>query len=307
MDKDVTKSTLFFESNGVKCAADFYLPTGAAEKSPCIVMAHGFSATKDSFGMPAFAGSFAEGGFAVLAFDYRNFGESGGVPRQVIHIPRQREDFHAAIRFARSLDNIDPDRIILWGSSLSGGHVVDVAAKDPEIAAVIAQVPFLDAFKGKGSEKAPANIQLKLLSAALRDAVHGLLGLPPHLIPVVGNPGEFATMTEQEAKPVAGATAEGTTWRNEFAPRIAFGMPRYKDGTAECLNMPVLFCIAEQDVQASPAFTMEIAKRIPKGEVRIYPVGHFGLYTGEMRDRVISDQLKFLGRALGISTSLSNR
>lgn len=304
MDNDVTKSKLFFASGGVKCAADLYLPAETTGRLPCIVMAHGFSATKDSFGMPAFAGRFAADGFAVVAFDYRNFGESDGEPRQVIHIGKQREDYHAAIGFARSLDRIDSDRIALWGSSLSGGHVIDVAANDPKIAAVIAQVPFIDAFRGKGSEKAPAKIQIRLLFAALRDAVHSLLGMPPYLIPVVGNPGEFATMTEPEAKPVADAVlAEGATWRNEFAPRIAFGMPRYREGTAERLSMPVLFCIAEHDVQASPAFTMEIARKVPKGEVRSYSVGHFGLYAGEMRNQVIADQLEFLGRCLGTNTS----
>ncbi len=295
----MTKSKLFFESEGVKCAADLYIPAEAAGKLPCIVMGHGFSGTKDSFGMPAFAGQFAVNGFAVLAFDYRNFGESEGTPRQVIHVRKQRDDYRAAIRFARSLDRINPDKIALWGSSLSGGHVIDVAAKDLRIAAVIAQVPFIDAFKGGSTETAPAKVQFRLLYAALRDTVHGLLKLSPYLIPVVGNPGEFATMTEPEAKPIADtAIAEGSKWRNEFAPRIAFGMPRYKEGTAEFLKMPVLFCIAEHDIQASPVFAAEIAGKTPKGEIRKYAAGHFSLYTGEMRNRVIADQIEFLKRTL---------
>ncbi len=299
MNNGMTKSKLFFESAGVKCAADLYLPAGAPGKLSCIVMAHGFSGTKDSIGIPVFAGQFALNGFAVFAFDYRNFGESGGEPRQVIHIRKQREDYHAAIAFARSLDMINPDQIALWGSSLSGGHVIDVAAKDPKIVAVIAQVPFIDAFKGGSNEKASAKVQIRLLLAALRDTIHGLVGLPPHLIPVVGNPGEFAAMTEPDAKPVVDATVgEDSKWRNEFAPRIAFGMPRYREGTAERINMPILFCVAEHDLQASAGFAMAIARKAPKGELRKYSVGHFGLYTGEMRNQVISDQLEFLRKYL---------
>lgn len=298
MVSDVIKSKLFFESGGVKCAADLYLPAKAAGKLPCIVMAQGFSGTKDSFGMPAFASEFAAGGFAVLTFDYRYFGESEGEPRQVVHTGKQREDYHAAIRFARGLDTINPDKIAIWGSSFAGGHVLAVAAKDPRIVAVIGVVPFIDASKGAGSGKASAGVELKLLFAALRDAVHGILGFPPHLVPVIGSPGEFAAMTEPEAKPIADAVTEGTKWRNEFAPRTAFQMPRYKEGTAEGLSMPVLFCIAERDVQASPEFAAEIAGRAPRGEVRLYPVGHFGLYAGEMRNRTSSDQLEFLRRCM---------
>lgn len=62
--------------------------------------------------------------------------------------------------------------------------------------------------------------------------------------------------------------------------------------------MPVLFCIVEHDVQASPKFTMEIARKVSRVEVRKYPVGHFSLYDGELRDQVISDQLDFLKRCL---------
>ena len=299
MEQSIRKSKIFFKSEGVKCAADLYLPDIAARKLPCIVMAHGFSGTKDSFGMPEYASQFTKNGFAVLAFDYRNFGESGGVPRQVIDINKQREDYHAAIGFARSLDTINPDEIALWGSSLSGGHVIDVAAKDPKIAAVITQVPFIDAFKGGGSETAPVKVQIKLLFAAVRDVIHGLMNLSPHLIPVVGNPGEFATMTEPEAKPLVDSMiAQGLKWRNEFAPRIAFKMPRYKVRTAESLNMPILFCIAEQDIQASPAFALEIARKVPNGEIREYFAGHFGLYTGKMMQQVIADQLDFLKRSI---------
>jgi hypothetical protein len=43
---------------------------------------------------------FAAARLAVLLFDYRHFGESGGQPRQLIDIRQQLEDYRAAIRFA---------------------------------------------------------------------------------------------------------------------------------------------------------------------------------------------------------------
>lgn len=288
-----------FMSGTAVCAADFYLPDAADGPLPCVVMGHGFSATKDSFALPQYAQRFAAAGFAVLAFDYRHFGLSEGLPRQLIHARRQREDWRAAIDYARGLDQVDPQRIALWGSSFSGGHVLTVAATDPAVAAVIAQVPAIDPLKGAGTETAPARVQARLLLAAVRDAIHGLLRLPPVLVPVVAPYGQIATMTEPEANTLLTTPlVAGTTWRNQFAPRIAFTMPRYQNGTAEHLTMPVLFCIARHDIQTSPQFALDLAAKAPRAETLIYPVGHFGLYHGTGFTRAISDQIGFLHRHL---------
>ena len=103
-------------------------------------MGHGFSGTQDRlFGS---AETFAAADLAALTFDYRNFGESGGKPRQVIDIEGQRADWRAAVSWARSRPEIDPDRVALWGSSLGGTHTIFVAAADPGVAAVVAQIPY---------------------------------------------------------------------------------------------------------------------------------------------------------------------
>ena len=88
-----------------------------------------------------FAERFQAAGLDVLAFDYRGFGASEGKPRQTISIERQVEDYRAAIAAARALPGVDPNRIVLWGSSLSGGHVLRVAAGRDDVAAVIAMTP----------------------------------------------------------------------------------------------------------------------------------------------------------------------
>ena len=128
-----------FPSHGESCAAWHLSGEGDAFAGeggrPCVVMAHGIGGTKDS-GLLPFAEAFAEAGLDVLLFDYRCFGESTGEPRQLASPSRHREDYRAAVEFARGLDGVDPDRIVLWGTSWSGGHVVYVAADDPRIAAI---------------------------------------------------------------------------------------------------------------------------------------------------------------------------
>src|SRR3954453_18653918 len=93
-----------------------YRPAGRAADVPCVVMAHGFSATRDD-GLPAFAERFAAAGLVVVVFDYRHFGRSTGEPRQLLDIGRQVDDYRAALRFARALPGVDTARIALWGTS----------------------------------------------------------------------------------------------------------------------------------------------------------------------------------------------
>jgi fermentation-respiration switch protein FrsA (DUF1100 family) len=104
--------TVFFHSGGVTCAADLYRPPGRMGTLPCLVMRHGFSGTKGLARVSA--ERFAAAGLAVLVFDYRHFGASGGQPRQLVDVVRQREDYHAAVAWARADAAIDPERIALW-------------------------------------------------------------------------------------------------------------------------------------------------------------------------------------------------
>ena len=130
------REDLTFPSGEDTCAAWLYRPDGVAGPVPCVVMAHGFTATRGDR-LPAYAERFAAAGLAVLLFDYRHFGDSTGAPRQLLDIGRQQADYRAAVAFARTLEGIDAQRIALFGTSFSGGHVVAVAAKDPSIAAVV--------------------------------------------------------------------------------------------------------------------------------------------------------------------------
>ena len=95
------REDLTFSSGEDTCAAWLYRPDGAAGPVPCVVMAHGFTATRGDR-LPAYAERFAAAGLAVLLFDYRHFGDSSGAPRQLLDIGRQQADYHAAVAFART-------------------------------------------------------------------------------------------------------------------------------------------------------------------------------------------------------------
>jgi fermentation-respiration switch protein FrsA (DUF1100 family) len=170
------RTDVTFTSGGVLCAAWLYRPTAADRPLPCVVMAHGFSATREE-GLADYAERFAAAGMAVLAFDYRHFGDSEGEPRQLLDIRKQHDDYRAAIAHARALDVVDADRIALFGSSFSGGHVVCVAATDERVAAVVAQCPHAD---GIATLRAvpPKNAARATLDG-IADQIGALIGRPP--------------------------------------------------------------------------------------------------------------------------------
>ena len=59
----------------------------------------------------------------MLCFDYRCFGNSDGEPRQWISVPRQLQDWEAAIAHARSLPGVDPEALALPLSYLHHNHL----------------------------------------------------------------------------------------------------------------------------------------------------------------------------------------
>ena len=93
---------------------------------PIVVLAHGFAAFRE-LRLDAYAARFAQAGYAALVFDYRHWGASEGQPRRVLDIGEQHADWRAAIAYARSLDGIDTTRVVGWGSSFGGGHVLMLA------------------------------------------------------------------------------------------------------------------------------------------------------------------------------------
>jgi uncharacterized protein len=281
-------------SDGEQLAAYVYRPSPPAGAAPCVVMAHGFSATRDD-GLPGYAEAFRDAGFVVILFDYRHFGASSGEPRQLLDIGRQHDDYRAVIAWARRLDEVEPDRIVLFGSSFSGGHVLAVAATDPRIAAVISRAPFTDAIPTL--MLVPLRNIVRLFVAALRDQAGAWLGRPPVLAPAVGAPGTLGAMTAPEAKPGFDAlVGSDSKWRNEFAARLMLRFPFFRPGrNAAQLTMPLLMCVCDADATTPVAPALKAVAPAPRAELRRYPYGHFDIYHDP---QVKADQVAFLHRII---------
>ena len=76
-------------------------------------------------------------GFSVLLFDYRGYGDSGGVPTE----EGLARDARAARRYALSRADVDANRVVYFGESLGSGVAVRLAAEQPP-RALILRSPF---------------------------------------------------------------------------------------------------------------------------------------------------------------------
>lgn len=285
-----------FPSQGEQCRAWLYLPE-ARRPAPVIVMAHGLGGTR-VMRLDAFAERFCAAGYACLVFDYRHFGDSEGQPRQLLDVRKQLQDWKAAIAFARSRHDVDASRVVIWGTSFGGGHVLATAADDDRLAAVISQCPFTD---GLASSLAlsPAS-SLKVTALAMRDQIGAWLGAEPVMVNTAGQPGEAALMTAPDAMPgYLGLLPPGraSAFPNHVAARFGLQIIRYFPGRcAAQIRCPVLFCVCEGDSVAPAAATLRHAHRAPKGEIRKYANGHFDIYVGAAFEKVVADQIAFLRR-----------
>lgn len=287
-----------FESSGAHCAAWLYYPYGKGPH-PCVVLAHGFGGTRLSR-LDAYAARFAQAGLASLVFDYRHFGASEGEPRQLLDIKKQLADWKAALSFAQTLPGIDAGRIALWGASLAGGHVIEIAAHDKSIAAVVCVVPFMDSFAVLRTTGIPRALQLAV--AGIKDALQGLQQKSPFYIKIVGAPGSLAAMTSPNAEAGARAmTPPEARQQNSVAARILLQIGFYRPiKHVPDVDCPLLICACDRDDVALPSPAFKAAQIAPYAELRSYNATHFDIFVGETFEQAVNDQCDFLTRNLHI-------
>jgi uncharacterized protein len=287
-----------FASGDTECAAWHYPGTNGA----CVIMAGGGAVTKEP-GTDRFAERFNDAGFAVLAFDYRRLGESGGQPRQIVRVREQLDDWQAAIAFASTLPGIDPAKLAIWGFSASGGHVLRVAARNPQLAAAIAQTPLADgqaATRGAMRHQKPLAL-LRLTGRGVLDALGGLVGRQPLLVPLAGQPGTVALLTTPDGIDGDRALNPGNTypdWQQAIAARSALHLGFYRPGRyASRVRCPLLVLVCDQDQSALAEPGVGAANRAPRAELVRLPGGHYEPFLGH-HQQAVDAELSFLRRHL---------
>lgn len=299
---DTPVQAVEFPSQGATLRGRLYLPAEGTGPAPAVVMAHGFSATIQGMVADAYADVFHRAGFAVLLYDHRNLGISGGEPRQELNKWVQARGYRDALDFLAKRREVDNHRMALWGDSMSGAEVLVVGAVDPRVKAVVAQVPAC------GDAPPPTDADGSRFAALKETLLHGDVRTAPetttgplpvvsadqHRAPSLLTPltafrwfieygGRFGTRWENWA--TVGGPAAPVTWHP------ALCSPR--------LEVPLLMMVAAGDEMpgASDAISrLTFARASGPKELVEVEGGHFGLlyHPGPVFDRASQRQRGFL-------------
>ncbi len=270
-----------------------YMPDGQAGPAPAIVMAHGFSAVKE-MRLDRFADAFCSAGLGVLVYDHRNFGASDGEPRHEINPWAQARDYRRAIDWLTDRPGVDRDRIGIWGSSFSGGEVLAVAACDPRVRAVVANVPLAGLPGVDYDDPSDRDARFERLRDALLDesgsgpADRRDLPLGPMAVVTKAGDDRPAFLPQPESAeyflPFAAGASEPTSWRNDVTVASLLSDPPWDPGV--CVSRisptPLLMIVATQDRLAETAVALAAFERA--GEPRrleLLEGHHFVPYEGE--------------------------
>ena len=278
MRKDIE----FKSEDGVTLRGWHYVPDGRQGKTPTIVMAHGFSAVKEMY-LDRFAEAFAAAGLASVVFDNRNFGASDGEPRQEIDPWQQVRDYRDAITYAETLEETDPARIGVWGSSYSGGHVLVVGAIDRRVKCVVAQVP-LASGHGNARRLIRADYLAGVQGMFAEDRRARMAGKTPAMIPVVAqdpaSPSALPTPDSWVWFTETGRT-RAPLWKNEVTLRSVEMFTEYEPGSYVSFisPTPLLMVVALGDVLTVADLALAAYERAlePKRLVTLQG-GHFDAY-----------------------------
>jgi fermentation-respiration switch protein FrsA (DUF1100 family) len=122
-----------FGVDGIRLVGDLHTPS-ASGRMPGLVLTGPFTGVRDQVS-GLYAERLAAAGYVALAFDHRNFGESGGQPRRHEDPQGKLADLRAAVSMLRSRNEVDPERIGTVGICLGGGYALKFAAFDPRVKA----------------------------------------------------------------------------------------------------------------------------------------------------------------------------
>jgi len=257
--------------------------------APAILLCHGFFGIQDLL-LPAFAGLFADAGYMAITFDYRGFGDSEGETGRII--PEQQiNDIIAVLEWCKNRPDIDAKRIALWGTSLGGCHVVEVAAHHPEVKCIISQAGFADGAQLVTGDMA-ADEKKRFLNTMERMERKRRQYGKELFVPIIG------VMTDEESRVFFEKNKKRYPSLDIKVPYMTvWEAIRYHPATAaENITQPTLMIFAENDKVIALEHSLTFYEAVGAEKMcHIQPKArHYDLYSGKHFTQVAERQLHWL-------------
>ncbi len=268
------KQDIVFSSDGIELAGWLVRPS-TESKCPLIILTHGLSGIID-LDLERYAEKFTAGGYACLAYDHRNWGRSAGLPRGESDPWQQVADLREAISYARTLPEIDPERIGLWGTSYAGGHVLTTSALDRRVRCVVSQVPLISGSRTFDAW-VPNDKREKFCKRLDADRDARRNGEPAATIP--------AALPDSETEEWVKRNDVHGRYQNELTVR-SFDLLRTYEPIAfvdKIAPTPLLMIVATNDQQTPTAWQLEAFEQVgqPKRVLKI-DCRHYDVYMDKL-------------------------
>ncbi len=140
--KGVTRRAVSFESKGNTLKGALYLPLGAQDPRPAVIVTGAWTTVKEQMA-GTYARELAARGFVALAFDFTGWGESEGRPRYVEDPATKTADIKAAADFMATLDEVDVTRVSGLGVCASSGYMATAVADSDGLQKLALVAPWL--------------------------------------------------------------------------------------------------------------------------------------------------------------------
>ena len=133
-----------FKSEGLNLTGNLYYPSNYEEgkKYPTIISSGSWTTVKEQMA-GLYAKRLAEKGFITLAFDFRNYGESEGVPRSWENPTMKIQDIKNAVSYLKTLPEVDGNNIGAFGVCAGAMYTLMAASEDSSIKAVATTASWL--------------------------------------------------------------------------------------------------------------------------------------------------------------------
>ncbi|TPK66917.1 alpha/beta hydrolase [Mesorhizobium sp. B2-4-15] len=269
--------------DGVELSAWLFTPRHLGGPLPAITMAHGYAGTK-YHGIEPFAEAFAKAGFVVLLHDHRNFGESGGEPRQDVNPWQQIGDWRRVISWLQDRSEVNENRVGVWGTSFAGGHAIVLAATDRRLKAVVSQAPTIDGY-ASGMRRVPPEKVEDLEAVFAADDRAQLRGDAPMTQAIV---------SEERDKQSSYQAADAVSfylrpippgvWENKVTVRSTRWARMYSPGDwiARVSPTPLLMVVAQRDhIAVTDLALRAYANALEPKRLVMLKGGHFDPYLAE--------------------------